>query len=99
MYAVVRTYSGNTKLADQLAARVGEIEATLAGVAGLRGYYLIRTDDGCTTVTVCDDQAGADETTRIAASWLRDHATEVEVTTPQVHGGEVLIGIGALAKA
>jgi heme-degrading monooxygenase HmoA len=98
VYAVIRTYTGAPELAEQLAARADEVEEVVSSVQGFRGYYLIHTADGCTTVTVCDDQAGAEDSTRRAADWLREHASEVKAATPQVTGGEVLVQAGATAR-
>ena len=92
MYAVLRNYSGNTELADQLAARSDEVLGLVSGVPGFRAYYLVRTDDGCTTVSVYDDEQGAAESTRVAGDWIREHASEITASTPQVTSGEVLIG-------
>ncbi len=91
MYAVIRTYTGDPELADQLAARADEVKGLVGGIAGFRGYYLVRTDEGCTTLTVYDDRTGADESSRLAADWFREHASEIKVPTPQVTRGEVLI--------
>ena len=96
MYATVRHYQGNTRLADELAARRDDVEALISSVQGLRGYYLMRTDDGCMTITVCDDRAGAEESARKAADYLREHAVDFSGdTTPTVSSGDVLIQIGA----
>ena len=97
MYATVRHYQ-NTTLADELAARRNDVEAVISPVQGLRGYYLMRTDDGCMTITVCDDRAGVEESSRRAAEYLRDHAGDFSGdTTPMISSGEVLIQIGATA--
>ena len=97
MHAVIRTYTDPT-LADQLAGRSGEIEEIISDVQGFRSYYLVRTTEGCTTITVCDDQRGTEESTRRAAEWLRDHASEIQSTPPQVTSGEVLIHAGITAR-
>ena len=90
MYAVIRNYAGNNELADQLAARQSEVVELVSAIEGFRAYYLLRTDDGCASVTVYDDASGADESSRVAAAWISDHATEINASTPQVSSGEVL---------
>ena len=90
MYAVIRNYAGNNELADQLAARQGEVVELVSAIEGFRAYYLLRTDDGCASVTVYDDAAGADESSRVAAAWISDHASEITASTAQVSSGEVL---------
>ncbi len=91
MYAVIRTYADNAEIADQLAANAAEVKKLVSAVDGFRGYYLVRTGGGCTTFTVYDDQTGADESTRLAGDWIREHASEITQSTPQVTSGEVLI--------
>jgi hypothetical protein len=98
MYAVIRTYTDGPEFAEQLAARQAEIEEVITPVAGFQSYFLVRTQDGCATITVCDDKAGCDESTQRASNWLREHASEIKSTPPQVTSGEVLFQIGAPAR-
>jgi hypothetical protein len=41
---------------------------------------------------VYDDKEGAAESTRAAGDWIRQHASEITASAPQVTSGEVLIG-------
>ena len=97
MYAVVRTYS-DPGLAEELASRQSEIEDVITPVKGFQSYFLVRTDNGCATITVCDDKAGCDESTQRAANWLREHASEIKSTPPQLMSGDVLFSIGSPAR-
>ena len=97
MYAVIRNYS-DPGLAEQLAARQSELEDVITPVKGFQTYFLVRTDNGCATITVCDDKDGCDESTQRAADWLREHASEVKSTPPQITSGEVLFSIGTPAR-
>jgi hypothetical protein len=98
MYAVIRNYSDGPEFADQLAARSSDIEEVISPVSGFQSYFLVRTHDGCATITVCEDKAGCEESTQRAANWLREHASEIKSTPPQITGGEVLFQIGAAAR-
>jgi hypothetical protein len=98
MYAVIRSYSDGPEFADQLAARSSDIEEVISPVSGFQSYFLLRTHDGCATITVCDDKAGCEESTQRAANWLREHASEIKSTPPQIMSGEVLFQIGAAAR-
>ena len=93
MYATVRTYSGASGLADELAARADEVRGVIGDIEGFRGYYLIKTGDGAVTVSVFDDEAGAEASTKAAAAYLRDNLPDAAGTPPQVSSGEVLITI------
>lgn len=94
MYAVIRNYAGNNELADQLVERQDEVVQLVSQIGGFRGYYLLRTDDGCASVTVYDDKAGADESSNVARDWIESRASEISASTPQIMGGEVLISAG-----
>jgi len=48
-------------------------------------------DGGTVSVTVCDDQAGAEESNRVASDWLKTNMPELGGATPGVSAGEVLI--------
>jgi hypothetical protein len=90
---------GSSELADTLEARSGEVEAMMSGVPGMQGYFLMRTVDGCAAITICDDEAGTDESTRLAGEWIRDHAADLQVAAPEISSGPVLVHTGAAARA
>jgi len=94
MHAVVRQYAGGAALADALAGRTQEVEDLLRGVPGFVAYYAIRAGDGLTTITVADDQAGTEESSRRAAAWVKDNMTGTTVSPPDVAGGDVFIQFG-----
>ena len=78
---------------DLLEKRKAEVEAVIRSVPGLVSYTLVRTELGGTAVTVCQDQAGAEQSTRIAKEWIQEHASEVGVKLPDVDLGSVLVHI------
>jgi hypothetical protein len=98
MHATIRRYASR-ELADQLAARTDEVESLMGQVHGLRSYDLIRTEDGCASITVCDDQAGTDESTRIAGNWIRENLPDLAQTTPDISAGEVMVHTGGAVRA
>ncbi len=73
MYAVVRSYSGEgaPELFEQLEQRNDEIEELIGGVPGFVSYTAFRSDEGGSTVTVCQDKDGTDESSRRAAEWVK----------------------------
>jgi hypothetical protein len=91
VYATIRHYPGNPGFADELAAREDEVLGIIRPVEGFRAYFLIRTADGTASVTVCDDQAGTDESNRAAADWIRQNMPDAVSTPPQITAGEVVI--------
>jgi hypothetical protein len=76
MYAVVRTYSGAgaSELFDLLGQREEDVKALISGVPGFVNYAAVRSGDGGVTVTVCEDKAGTDESSRRAAEWVKENA-------------------------
>ena len=64
MYIVVRTWTNAGALADAMQQREQEVTDIIGGVPGFVAYYATRAGDTLTTVTVCLDQAGTQESTR-----------------------------------
>jgi hypothetical protein len=76
MYMVIRSYSGDgaSTLFDLILERESEVKDLITAVPGFISYTAFRNGDGGTTVTMCEDKAGTDETSRRAADWVRDNA-------------------------
>jgi hypothetical protein len=91
MHVTMRYYHGNTELADALGGREDEIKAVISAVPGFKSYYLVRLDDATVSITVCDDEAGTDESTRVASEWLRDNLPDVAPSPPMVSSGTVTL--------
>lgn len=97
MFAVTRTYTGASALMDAMEQRRSEVENLLTTVPGFVSYFAIRSGDGMTSFTVCDDQAGVDETTRRASEWVRENLADVKIAPPIVNRGEVFIALGSVS--
>jgi hypothetical protein len=92
MYATIRSYAGSPELAEALHAREDDVRQVIDQIDGFRAYYLVRTGGGsAVTISVFDDEAGAEESTRRAAEWLRDNLSDLSVSPPQVTSGEVVV--------
>jgi hypothetical protein len=90
MHAVMRQYSGSgtDELFDALEQRESEVRELISTVPGFVSYIAFRTGDGAgTTVTVCQDKAGTDESTRRAAAWVADNI-DVSIDAPSVTEGD-----------
>jgi hypothetical protein len=92
MYAVIRAYPGNSELADALVEREHDVRQLIGGINGFKAYYLLKLTEGTSTVSVFDDREGAEESTRVAASWLAQNLPDLNVEAPYVTAGDVLIG-------
>jgi hypothetical protein len=91
MYATVRNYAGTEGMADALVEHEGDVKSLITGISGFRAYYLIKTSDGAVSISVYDDQSGAEESTRQAADWMRENLPDFTASPPQVSVGEVVI--------
>lgn len=94
MYATVRSYAGSSGLVDALVEHEDAVRSLISGIGGFRAYYLVRADGGeAVSVSVFDDRAGADESNRVAAEFIRDNLPDLSVSAPHVAAGEVAIAI------
>jgi hypothetical protein len=92
MYATIRNYT-DSDLADALVSRENDVKSVIRGVERVSAYYLVRTEEGTTSITVCDDEAAAEETNRAAAGWIRENLPERAGAPPQISAGEVVIDL------
>jgi hypothetical protein len=92
MRAVIRTYSGPgaKKLFVELEKNKAKIETLIKPVKGLVSYSLVSTGDGGMSVTVCKDQKGIDDSTRIAGEWIKENLPSV-ATKPSITEGAVVV--------
>ena len=92
MYAVVRTYSGQgaSELFDLLGQREEDVKALISGVPGFVNYAAVRNGDGGVTVTVCEDKAGTDESSRRAAEWVQENVSATANPPAITEGNTVL---------
>ena len=60
---------------------------------GFGGYYLIEAGNGVvSSISFFDTSAQADESTRVAANWVRDEKLEKALPNPpKITGGEVIV--------
>lgn len=77
MYVAVRSYSGQgaSELFDVLAESEEEVKALISSVPGFVSYVAFRSGDGGMTVTICQDKAGTDESSRRAAKWVKENVS------------------------
>lgn len=96
MYVTIRRYVGNAALADQLASRSDEVKAVIEPVHGFREYFLVKSGDGTASITICEDQAGAEESNRAAAAWIKENMPEIASSPPEISAGEVVFSTSAM---
>jgi hypothetical protein len=99
MFTVIRSYTGVPSIAEDLKKHVREIETDVTTVPGFVAHYLVKTTDGATSVTICDQKTGCDEFTKRLELWLKKNLPNLKFGTPQVIAGDVLFNFGAYKTA
>ena len=96
MYAVVRTYSGPgaSEIFDAIEQREDEVKALITGVPGFVNYAAVRSGDGGVTVTVCEDKAGTDESSRRAAEFVKENVSAT-ANPPAITEGDTVLQLSA----
>ena len=94
MHATVRRYEGvDASRTDELTKKVNEtLIPRLSKLPGFDGYFLVEADnDVMTSFSLFDTSAHADESTRVASSWVRDEKLESALpNAPKITLGEVI---------
>ena len=92
MYAVVRSYSGQgaSELFDVMEQRAEDVKSLITGVPGFVSYAAMRSGDGGVTVTVCEDKAGTDESSRRAAEFVKENVSATGNPPAITEGNTVL---------
>src|SRR4029077_11783809 len=79
MHATVRRYEGvDQGRTDELTKKIDEtLLPRLSNLPGFEGYYLIEAGNGVmSSIGLFDTSAQADESTRVAADWVREEKLE-----------------------
>jgi hypothetical protein len=95
MHVTIRKYEGvDQARTDELTKKVGEsLLPRLSKTDGFRGYYLMDTEDGVIrSIDFFDTMAQAEESSRVAANWVREEKLDTALPNPpKVMGGEVIV--------
>jgi hypothetical protein len=85
MHATIRSYDGvDQARTDELTRRIGDsLVPKLSKLEGFKGYYLIEAGNGVmSSLGLFENIEQADESERIAASWVRDENLETALPNP-----------------
>jgi len=103
MHATVRRYEGvDQSRTVELTKKVGEtLLPSLSKLPGFEGYYLIEAGNGVmSSIGFFDTSAHADESTRVAASWVREEKLETALPNePKITDGEVIVHKNGFVRA
>ena len=94
MYATIRRYEGvDQGRTAEISKRVDEsLMPRLTQLPGFGGYFLMDSGNGIiTSFSMFETSAQADESSRVAAKWLKDEKLDGAIpNAPKVTAGEVL---------
>ena len=103
MHATIRRYeSVDQGRTDELAKKVDEtLLPKLSKLPGFEGYYLIEAGNGVmSSIGLFDTSAQAEESTRVAATWVREEKLDTALPNPpKITGGEVIVHKNGFVKA
>ena len=91
MHVAIRRYQLDPDSVDAVLRQVDEgFIPIIKDAQGFLAYYALRAGAGeVATVSVFEDQAGAEESIRMAADWVRDNLAALLPNPPEVIAGEV----------
>jgi restriction endonuclease Mrr len=92
MQVVIRKYSGKgaKELFDVLEQKAADVQSFMGSIKGLVSYTLARTGDGGVSITICQDEAGINESVQKAKEWVAKNAANTGVAAPEVSRGKVI---------
>jgi hypothetical protein len=95
MYGTIRRYeSVDQGRTDEIVKKVDEgLVPRLSKLPGFSGYHLIEAGNGVvSSIGFFDTAAQADESTRVAADWVREERLESALPKqPKITSGEVVV--------
>jgi hypothetical protein len=103
MHATVRRYEGvDQSRTAELTKKVDEsLMPRLSELPGFEGYYLIEAGNGImSSIDLFETSAQADESTRVAATWVREEKLETALPNPpKITDGEVIVHKNGFVRA
>ena len=93
MHAAIRQYRVDPGSVDEIVRGVNEgLLPIIEDASGFRAYYALDAGGGrIASVSVFEDRAGAEESTRLAADWIRENMASLFPNPPEVLQGEVVV--------
>jgi hypothetical protein len=103
MHATVRRYEGiDQGRIDELTKKIDDsLLPRMSKLPGFEGYYLIEAGDGVmSSIGFFETSAQADESIRVAATWVREEKLETALPNPpKITDGEVIVHKNGFVRA
>ena len=93
MYASIRRYKTSPGAAAELAQRVNQgFVPIISAAPGFIAYYVVDAgNDAVASVSVFQDQAGSEESNRMAADWVKENIASLLPAPPEITAGAVTV--------
>ncbi len=93
MYVSVRRYEMDAEEVDELMRRVEEgFVPIISNAPGFIAYYVLDAGEGVVaSISIFTDQAGAEESTRLAADYVKENLAALLQFLPEITAGEVKV--------
>jgi hypothetical protein len=95
MHATIRRYEAidQTRTSELVKKAEDSLLPRLSELPGFSGYYLIEADNGVlSSVGFFDTEAHADESTRVASTWVREEGLQTALPNPpKITRGKVVV--------
>lgn len=100
MYAAIRRYNATRGATGTIVDRVNEeFLPRIREEAGFVAYYVVDPGDGTlVSVSIFEDRAGAERSTRNATAWVRERLGHLITTAPVIITGEVATSTAAALR-
>lgn len=92
MYGAIRRYKLRPGALDEFRRRdpQSNFEAMVDDIPGYVAYYgIVLGPDEVATVSIFENEAGEEESTRRAGQWIRDNVAHLFAGPPEVWAGEI----------
>jgi hypothetical protein len=99
MYVSMRLYDG-VKFPDEAVAKVrNEFLPLISKITGFQEYYAVKTgDDTMASVSVFKDKPGAEESVKVATTWVEKNMSRFLPNPPKVLSGETVAHTSSQTK-
>ncbi len=95
MHTSIRRYTTDPNDAAEIITIVqqGNIGELIGGISGFIAYYMVDCGGGVVaTVSVFEDQVGADQSNAVAAEWVKEKVLPTySLSAPDITAGEVIL--------
>jgi len=93
MYGVIRQYKVDSSQVEEIVRRIGEgFVPLITSAAGFVSYFVVDTGtSGFFTTGIFEDQAMAEESVKMAATWVKDNLAKQLPDPPQITSGQITL--------